>query len=201
MKRTLSKVAIAAVMISGMALQASEAEGKALFEAKCAVCHSLSKPTDKSKIVAPPARGVMFHLSEAFKTQEEIKAHINDFVMEPSAEKAICKSVKRFGVMPSQKGAVSKEELEIISEWMLEHLRMDKKEHQKMEQGHKRGQGQGRKLHRESFAQFDTDGDGKLSPEEFEAMRAERRGQKRRGMQKQGKSGCGGNCGGNCNRK
>lgn len=129
--------------LSASGLNAADMDGGKLFEAKCAVCHSMSKPSGQSTVVAPPARGIMFHMGEAFGSKEKIKNHINDFVLAPSKEKAICKSVKRFGLMPSQKGAVSKEELEVIAEWMVENLHMDNKEHQNMEQGKHKGQGKG----------------------------------------------------------
>ena len=155
--RTMTKmVMVLAIVGSGVSiLSAGEMDGKQLFTNKCAVCHNLSQPADESKVVAPPARGVMFHMTEALGSQEKVKAHIKDFVLEPSKEKAICKSVRRFGVMPSQKGVVSKEELSVIADWMVEHLAMGKSEHQKMERKHQghgkgmhRGMGQGHGMHR-----------------------------------------------------
>jgi len=112
-------------------------EAKELFIKKCATCHSLTPPVNKSEMKGPPAPGVMFHLKEEFKSDEKIKAHIIDFTLNPTREKAICKSVKRFGVMPSQKGKVTKEELSKIADWMIKNLKMSKKEHQMMQQKHK----------------------------------------------------------------
>ena len=122
-------------VVSGFAftLNAQSVDGKELFVKKCATCHSLTIPQDKSKMKAPPARGVMFHMREAFGSDEKIKAHILDFVIEPSREKAICKSVKRFGVMPSLKGKVSQDELSVIADWMIKNLQMNQAEHQKMQ--------------------------------------------------------------------
>ena len=123
----------ATIACSSTFLSAETLNAEELFKNKCAICHSMTQPTDKSKMLAPPAKGVMFHMSEAFDSNEKIKAHILDFVLEPTKEKAICKSVKRFGVMPSQKGNVTKEELSIIADWMLENLKMNKEQHKKME--------------------------------------------------------------------
>ena len=157
MTRMMMMVAI--IGSSASALSAGEMDGKQLFANKCAVCHSMTKPADESKVVAPPARGVMFHMGEAFDSNEKIKAHIEDFVLAPSKEKAICKSVRRFGVMPSQKGAVSKEELTVIADWMVENLKMDKGEHQEMERGH---QGEGKGRHRgEGKGKHKGEGKGK----------------------------------------
>ncbi len=92
-------------------------------------------PEDKSTMVAPLAKAVVFHLGEAFKTKDAMKKHINEFAINPTREKAICKSIKRFGLMPSLNGSVRKEELEKISEWMVNNLSMTQEEHQAMQKG------------------------------------------------------------------
>ena len=97
-------------------------DAKEIFIQKCAICHSMTKPTNKSTMLAPPARGVMFHMSEALKTKDKIKDHITDFVLNPTKEKAICKSVRRFGLMPSQEGVITKDELDKVATWMIENL-------------------------------------------------------------------------------
>jgi cytochrome c len=93
---------------------------KEIFTQKCAICH-----TDKSidNRIAPPARGLMLHLKENFKTDKEIISHINSFVLNPTREKAICKSIKKFGLMPSLKGSISRQELSMVSKWMVEHIK------------------------------------------------------------------------------
>jgi len=105
-------------------------DGKQLYIQKCAICHLNSEPSDKSILVAPPISGVMMHLAEFF-SEEEMQEHINDFVMDPSPEEAICKSVKRFGVMPSQKGLLSIEELEKIAQYMMDELQYSPSSHKK----------------------------------------------------------------------
>ena len=95
-------------------------EGKALFQTKCASCHTMTRPQDMSNMLAPPVKGLMFHMDEHFKNKEEIVQHINSFVMNPTQEQAICRSVRRFGLMPSQKGLLSAEELNTIAEWMVQ---------------------------------------------------------------------------------
>ena len=95
-------------------------EGEALFQTKCASCHTMTRPQDMSNMLAPPVKGLMFHMDEHFKNKEEIVQHINSFVMNPTQEQAICRSVRRFGLMPSQKGLLSAEELNTIAEWMVQ---------------------------------------------------------------------------------
>lgn len=94
-------------------------DGEKLFQEKCASCHTIEIPADKSTLIAPPLKGFMFHMSEHFKTKKEMLAHINSFVMDPSEEKAVCKGVRRFGLMPSQKGLLTQKELNTIAKWIV----------------------------------------------------------------------------------
>ena len=104
------------MLLSFTSLFASD--GAELFEQKCASCHTINKPADTSTMLAPPLRGLMYHMSESFDNKEDIIKHINSFVMNPTKEKAICRSVRRFGVMPSQKGLLTDKELDTIAKWM-----------------------------------------------------------------------------------
>ena len=100
-----------------------ESHGKELFIQKCTACHTLGKPADMSKLVAPPLNGVMRHLKMTHSDQAKGVAFIKDYVMEPAQSKALCmpQKIKRFGLMPSQKGNVTPEELEVIANWMFEN--------------------------------------------------------------------------------
>jgi len=93
-----------------------------LFDAKCAVCHSKTKPADMNKIVAPAIMGVMRHVKMTYPKKEDAVKFMVDYVLEPSKEKAICmpQKIERFGLMPSQKDNVIKEELEKITGWMYD---------------------------------------------------------------------------------
>ena len=97
-----------------------------LFMNKCAICHVMERPVDKSQMSAPPAKGIMFHMSEDIGSDEKILAHIKSFTMNPTKEKAICRSVKRFG-------------LEIVAKWMIENLKMTQEEYE-----NRKGPGGGR---------------------------------------------------------
>ena len=102
----------------------SDSEGELLFSAKCSACHSTTRPTDMSKVIAPALMGVMRHLKMEYPNKSEAVAFIKDFVINPTAEKAICmpKKIERFGLMPSQKGIVSEKELEVIGAWMFDNF-------------------------------------------------------------------------------
>jgi cytochrome c len=101
----------------------SNSNGKELFTQKCAVCHTLGKPADMSTVVAPVLNGVMRHLKMTHSEKSAGVAFIKDYAMNPSESKALCmpEKIKRFGLMPSQKGNVTPEELEVIANWMFDN--------------------------------------------------------------------------------
>ncbi|RUM46084.1 MAG: cytochrome c [Hydrogenimonas sp.] len=98
------------------------ADGKTLFEQKCAGCHMTTRPTpeQRSQMVAPPAMGVMFHVKQKYSDKASAIAFITEYALHPSKDKALCPSIRRFGLMPSQKGAVTKEELHAIASYMFD---------------------------------------------------------------------------------
>jgi cytochrome c len=121
-------VTLLALLLTGSisSLVANES-AEALFDAKCALCHSKTKPTDMSSVVAPAIMGVMRHVKMSYPTKDKAVAFMVDYVLEPSKDKAICMSqkIERFGLMPSQKGVLSKEELTLISNWLYDNYPPD----------------------------------------------------------------------------
>ena len=160
----MKKIILTAIIATGL-LSASAQSGEELFKAKCAVCHKMGEPKQDPNAVAPMLVGVATHLQESFKTKEERVKHIKEFVVNPTKEKAICPSVKRFGLMPSQKGNVSEEELAKIAEFMAEQKGMSAKMHKRM---------QGMEQKEMMFKMMDANGDGSVSKEEFEQFREKR---------------------------
>ena len=104
-------------------LQAQES-GEALFKAKCSMCHITSRPTDISKLIAPPAMGITMHVKMAHSDRNGFKAFVKDYVINPSADKALCEkyTLQRFKVMPSQKGNVTPEELDKIADYLYDNF-------------------------------------------------------------------------------
>ncbi len=131
-------LSIALIVVGNSALFASQS-GEELFMQKCAVCHVMTRPADKSQMIAPPAKGIMFHMSEDIGSDEKVLAHIESFTVNPTKEKAICRSVRRFGLMPSQRDSITDEELNIVAHWMIDNLKMTQEEYNSRGQG--RGQG------------------------------------------------------------
>jgi len=124
-------LATSLILSISTSLFGTDSKGEALFKEKCMVCHLMKRPADKSTMIAPPAMGVMYHMSEAMGSDEKILAHINSFTMNPTKEKAVCRSVKRFGLMPSQKGSITKEELSVVAKWMVVNLKMTPEQQEK----------------------------------------------------------------------
>jgi len=115
-KRSLSLLVISAVVL--MASDANE-----LLQKKCASCHMLESPNffQLQKLKAPAMDAVVFHVKLAKESPKAQKAFIVDYVLNPDASKSVCESnkVAKFGVMPSQKGNVTKAELEEIADYLV----------------------------------------------------------------------------------
>lgn len=105
--------------------------GEALFIDKCTSCHSIDMPKSKAGLKAPPAVGLMFHLTENLSNEASVKEHIQSFTMNPTEEKAVCKSINKFGLMPSQKANVTEEELRIIADWLVDDVYISRRSYKK----------------------------------------------------------------------
>jgi mono/diheme cytochrome c family protein len=118
-------------------------DGKALFEQNCAACHITRQPQtqeERMALKAPPAAGVMWHIKEAFPNKEKAIAFAVSYAKHPDADKAICPSIRRFGVMPDVAGGLSDKELEAIVTYWYDHFPPASYQHPK---GMGRGMGRG----------------------------------------------------------
>ena len=141
LKTTLLTLGMSITLISFV--QAAEtAEG--LYNAKCATCHTKTRPTDVSKVLAPALMGVMRHIKMAYPNKDEAVKFMVDYVLDPQKEKAICmpQKIERFGLMPSQKGNVTQAQLTKITSWMFDNF--PPADFRGMGQGNRQGKGQGR---------------------------------------------------------
>lgn len=105
-------------------------DGKKLLEQKCNSCHNLSlPPSTYEDEVAPPMMAVAFHVQSFMKVSDESQrvpkaiAFVKDYVLDPQASKSLCdkESLQSYGLMPSQKGKVTKDELQAIAAYMFHH--------------------------------------------------------------------------------
>lgn len=106
-------------------------DGKKLLEKKCSTCHNLDLPPKTfADEKAPPMMAVAFHIKDFIKAGSESdkipKAidFVKDYVINPSVSKSFCdkKSLESYGLMPSQKGKVTQDELEAIAKYMFEYF-------------------------------------------------------------------------------
>jgi len=106
----------------GVALFGAD-DGEKIFDEKCMMCHVKGMPQDMSNLVAPPVNGVMRHVKMDYQSRGAAVAFISDYVINPTKQKAVCKSqkIQRFGLMPSQKGNITKEELQIVANWLFDN--------------------------------------------------------------------------------
>lgn len=102
-------------------------DGEKLLIQKCSKCHNLDMPPKSyDHEIAPSMMAVTFHLKDFIKSdnpsehEEKIVEFVKEYVMHPSAEKSLCDkaSLESYGIMPSQKGKVSLDELDAIVHYM-----------------------------------------------------------------------------------
>ncbi len=110
--------------------QRNTLDGKVLIDTKCASCHNLEIPPETSPDeIAPPMMAVAFHIYDFIEVStpaEKIPssiAFVKDYVFNPAVEKSFCdkKSLEDYGVMPSQNGKLTEDELEAVAIYMFEH--------------------------------------------------------------------------------
>jgi len=104
-------------------------DGEELLTQKCAKCHNLDMPPKSyENEIAPSMMAVTFHLKDFIKSnnpsehEAKVVSFIKDYVVNPSREKSFCdkESLDSYGVMPSQKGNVTQDELDAIAHYMYQ---------------------------------------------------------------------------------
>ncbi|WP_457606072.1 c-type cytochrome [Nitratifractor sp.] len=122
MKTSKILIALGALTLWGHTLHAQSSEE--LFKTKCSMCHVTTPPRDMSKLVAPPIAGALMHVKQRYPSKAEAVDFIVDYVLNPQRSKALCmpQRIEHFGLMPSQKGNVTPEELRTIASWLYDHF-------------------------------------------------------------------------------
>ncbi len=123
------------VIVTGCSENKVHYDGEKLLKLKCASCHNLDMPPKTYKDEkAPPMMAVAFHVKDFMKVSspsDKRPKFINffqDYVLYPDAKKSFCdkESLASYGVMPSQKGKVSKDEVKAIAEYVFDFYDQDK---------------------------------------------------------------------------
>jgi len=136
-----------------------------LFNQKCAICHKV-EVSDKNTLIAPPINKVIMHVKSAYPNKEDALKFMKDFVLNPDPQKSVCPSIDFFGLMPSQKGVLTPEELDTVVEYAYDTFANTQKKRKK---GKMRKKGF-------AFMKMDANGDGSISKEEFYNFRAAKEG-------------------------
>ena len=164
-----TKIVLTALLALSTLLSANEINATKLYKVNCAACHitDLSKMSNKSAFIAPPADEIMTHAKEEFGT-DKAKAvkFMADYILTPDPMKSFCASIETFGVMPAQKGIITPAEAEAIVSMMYDTY--PRKAFTEME-GKERGEGHGM-----TFEKLDYNKDGSLTAKEFQRFRAEK---------------------------
>jgi mono/diheme cytochrome c family protein len=111
------------VLVASVLLNASE-DVAALAEEKCGACHIVNE-ISREKIAAmsaPPVWAVAKKVKLAYPNKQEGIAFVVDYSLHPAQSKMLFPdaTLERFGIMPSQKGIVTEEELRAIAEYLLD---------------------------------------------------------------------------------
>lgn len=117
---------------------------KKLMETHCYVCHSPTSGHDKR--IGPPMIAVKTHYLKDGTTKEEFTKSIQDWIKNPSEEKAkMHGAVRRFGIMPKQ--VFPEETIRLISEYMYDNdIEQPEwfEDHFSSEKGKHKGMGKGK---------------------------------------------------------
>jgi cytochrome c len=109
---------------------AKQYDGEALLKSKCATCHNLDMPPKTyENEKAPPMMAVAFHVKDFMKVENptdkkpKFIAFFKDYVLHPDASKSFCdkESLASYGVMPSQEGVVTEDEVGAIAEYVYDY--------------------------------------------------------------------------------
>jgi len=165
--KTKNMILSTILTLSPLLLSAADIDANKLYETNCAACHitNLSKMSNKSVFIAPPADEIMTHAKQEFGS-DKTKAvkFMAEYIMAPDPMKSFCASIETFGVMPAQKGIISEEEAKAIVAMMYDNY--PRKEFTEME-AKEEGQGM-------TFEKLDRNKDGSITAKEFQIFRAEK---------------------------
>lgn len=120
----MKKIVSLSLILAAFSILSASQSREDLATQKCGSCHLMGKITKEklSKMVAPPYWAISKKAKEAYETKEEAIKYIVDFTLNPSQDKMLFpkEAVEKFGLMPSQKGNVTEEEIREIAEYILE---------------------------------------------------------------------------------
>jgi len=126
----LSLVLLSSLLMADLSIRGSiekmvsKKSAEELFKLKCQACHTAVKPTKISTLVAPPIMGTMRHVKMYYPDKARAVEFMRDYVLNPSRNKSLFNQrvIDRFGLMPSMRGVISYEELDILLPWLYDNF-------------------------------------------------------------------------------
>ncbi len=113
-----------------------------LFEKKCQMCHASTlpkTPEEQNKMVSPPIAVVMKNTVmridaelDVGMPESEIRKiaipFMKDYLCNPDRKKTNCEDISfdRFGMMPSLKGFITEDELDVMLPWVYDRFKPTK---------------------------------------------------------------------------
>ncbi|MDA3907854.1 MAG: cytochrome c [Sulfurimonas sp.] len=111
------------IIAASLFVQASDVI-ESLAEKKCGTCHLMGKVTKEklNKMAAPPYWALAKKVKVAYPNRLDGIDFIINYTLNPSEDKMLFpkETKERFGVMPSQKDALTEDELRAIATYILD---------------------------------------------------------------------------------
>jgi len=119
----MKKILSLALILLTSSLFSASIDVKSLADEKCGKCHlgGILSADKVRNMKAPPYWGMARVVNDTFNNKTDKINFIVDYTLNPSEDKMIFpKATKdRFGLMPSQKGNVTEDEIREIAEYFL----------------------------------------------------------------------------------
>lgn len=119
----MKKLLNLSLILATSTLLSAASTSEELANEKCGSCHLMGKITKEklNRMVAPPYWAMAKKANDKYTTRADRLNYLVDFALNPTEEKMLFppETKERFGLMPSQKGIVSKEDITKIANYLL----------------------------------------------------------------------------------
>lgn len=137
--KTIKSIIVASLLLSSSLVAQELTSPEQIYIKKCAMCHSIDKgDLPKGESVAPPLNTAMKNVMIGIDLIEEPEnvaklnsrtiEYLKDYFFNPAQSKSYCEDVsfKKFGTMPSMKGFMTDQQLNVLVPWLVENHKITK---------------------------------------------------------------------------
>ncbi|MBD3840802.1 MAG: hypothetical protein IE909_02775 [Campylobacterales bacterium] len=136
--RLMQVFAVGMVMVCSVIATDKVRPAEVVYAKKCSMCHLDDKPKndqERNSMVAPPMRTAMASVvitidavdgpMDEETLKESSVEFLKDYLYNPTPQKTNCESfvIKKFGRMPSLKGFISDQELNVVVPWVYDNFK------------------------------------------------------------------------------